>query len=571
MKGSRFALALTIVIAIAAILRILCIEVNSIWRDEFAQLSAYYADFDGMLAIAASHMQPPLDYLIGWGLRHLGIIEHDWGVRLSAFTFGVGSLIVLAIWLRKFAGDLATLVIVTIVAINPMHVQLSVEGRPYTIFLFFFLLSGLWLTKALLENHRRDWVYFGIAGSLFFLTRGLGPNVAFLCFVCCAIAYLFFYARSASSLSANTKSIARHLTVTHLFIGIFVAIPTWRMLLLGSASGRDFEPGNGTPFSVLIDNSSQLLTQTIDLIFGTHTPMLQIYFAISGVVLLAYHLTRATWDQKAYGFLFLAVTGCYAFVYVVPYNLTQKVSSVGKPGYLQPFAIFLLTGYGYLIAYAARRMQASASNSFRRALVTSLGIVVVAASVWHYVPAWKLTSSLMHEPIRNQWREALVEIKRDYGSENGLFVGIRAGYNRYIPYFLGADRYVAKSVTTTNIRLLKTMIQNDISVLNHRNIHVSIMNHHIDDRFKLADDVVLPEPVKMTRVRGLTIFHIVDAGENGARNFLTFLKWLATTNTPQQWVDAYTAIAEIERQLGNASVAEHYQTLAKEMLPASFK
>ncbi|MCK4308327.1 glycosyltransferase family 39 protein, partial [candidate division WOR-3 bacterium] len=144
----------SLVALLAAVLRFYHLAYESLWMDEIRQVSYYSKPIKGVISGAASQTQPPLDYLIGWGLHHLGLADSDWWVRFPAAIFGIGSILLLMWWCRRFINDFTALVAGTLVSICPLHIRMSQEARPYTIFIFLALLSLIYFSYAWTKNRR---------------------------------------------------------------------------------------------------------------------------------------------------------------------------------------------------------------------------------------------------------------------------------------------------------------------------------------------------------------------------------------------------------------------------------
>lgn len=63
-----FWVGFSLIILLAAGMRCYRLSYESLWMDEIRQVSYYSRSLKGVIEGATSQSQPPLDYLIGWGL-----------------------------------------------------------------------------------------------------------------------------------------------------------------------------------------------------------------------------------------------------------------------------------------------------------------------------------------------------------------------------------------------------------------------------------------------------------------------------------------------------------------------
>jgi hypothetical protein len=87
----------------------------------------------------------------------------EWVIRLVPLAGGVGSLVLLAGWIRWMGRPVAALIATAFMALHPWHVRFSVEARGYSLMLCFFILTLWALMKALQEGRKRDWILVGLA------------------------------------------------------------------------------------------------------------------------------------------------------------------------------------------------------------------------------------------------------------------------------------------------------------------------------------------------------------------------------------------------------------------------
>jgi hypothetical protein len=170
-------LAVVSIVVAAAVMRLEGLNDRGLWLDEFRQTSTY----DGTLAevIANSfavQRQTPLDYAIGWAL--FKVSDADWVARVPSAVFGTAAVLMIYLLLSRLFCVRIALLGALLLAFSPLHIELSQEARPYTIFVFFYALALYALTVAWRRNDWKGWLGFAISAELMLLSRSFGPAIA---------------------------------------------------------------------------------------------------------------------------------------------------------------------------------------------------------------------------------------------------------------------------------------------------------------------------------------------------------------------------------------------------------
>ena len=164
-------------IAVAALsFRLWGLDADSLDMDEITQVAMYRLGLRGIVIPAAVQGQPPLDYWIGWGLQRLGLAQSDWWVRFPAAVFGAGGVFLLGWWVRRMAGTFAGVAAALLLAVCPLHVVMSQQARPYTIFFFFALAAVLAFLHARRRMTLGVWVGFASLFLCMLMTRWTDPH-----------------------------------------------------------------------------------------------------------------------------------------------------------------------------------------------------------------------------------------------------------------------------------------------------------------------------------------------------------------------------------------------------------
>lgn len=118
-------------------------------------------------------------------------VVREWPVRLPALGFGVATVAVLALALRRCGCPAAGLAAALVLALHPWHVRYSSEGRGYAVMMACLALGFLFVVRALRTGIWRDWVgqamsQFGALwaypGALFAVASGQAAVGAYLVF-----------------------------------------------------------------------------------------------------------------------------------------------------------------------------------------------------------------------------------------------------------------------------------------------------------------------------------------------------------------------------------------------------
>lgn len=161
---------------LAAGLRFFRLDAESLWLDELTQVATYHLPVSYIVGAAADTTQPPLDYWIGAGLDRLGLAGSDWWVRFPAAVFGVAGVGLLGWWTWRMAGAVPGITAAGLLAVCPLHLAMSQEARPYTIFVFLALMGVALFERAWDSNRIHAWVSFGAAFLCLLLSRWVEPH-----------------------------------------------------------------------------------------------------------------------------------------------------------------------------------------------------------------------------------------------------------------------------------------------------------------------------------------------------------------------------------------------------------
>ena len=149
-----------------AALRLFHLGRQSFWLDEGATVTLArmsWPNFVHLWWCCEASFQGAFFLLIrGWS--HLGQTE-AW-IRLPAALFGIASIPLIYIVARNLVGVRAALASAAILAFSPTHVYYSREARSYTMTILLVLLSSWFFTRAVEDEHEKDWALWVVFSVL---------------------------------------------------------------------------------------------------------------------------------------------------------------------------------------------------------------------------------------------------------------------------------------------------------------------------------------------------------------------------------------------------------------------
>ena len=103
----------------------------------------------------------------------------EWVARIPVLVSGMGSLIALALLMKKWGAPRIGLLATAVLALHPWHIRYSTEARGYGLMLLLFPLLLLALTYAMESNRWKHWAVFGLLEFLImFAWSGIAYGVA---------------------------------------------------------------------------------------------------------------------------------------------------------------------------------------------------------------------------------------------------------------------------------------------------------------------------------------------------------------------------------------------------------
>lgn len=153
-------IALALIVAAGAALRLYQLDANSLWVDEIGQVLVARDGVWLTLQRVTSHAAAaPLDYIVTSLMWQFS--KDDFALRLPAALWGILSIYFLyrlgeSIWSSRQVG----LVAAALLAIVPAHIEYSREVRFYSLFTMFSILMIWTFVLAIRRDRNRDWILF---------------------------------------------------------------------------------------------------------------------------------------------------------------------------------------------------------------------------------------------------------------------------------------------------------------------------------------------------------------------------------------------------------------------------
>ena len=177
-------------------LRLYHLDYESLFIDELAQAYCYPNSTGQLIHLAALQHQPPVDYWLGnfiWSFSH-----SDFSLRLPAALFGLGSVLTIVAILLPVTNRVIAFATGLLAALMPFNLYFSQYARPYSIAIFFTLLTLFLLDRAIKQ---RNQLFLNICllffGALFYLySRAYPPLLIVLSLIAILVLRLLYLNRN---------------------------------------------------------------------------------------------------------------------------------------------------------------------------------------------------------------------------------------------------------------------------------------------------------------------------------------------------------------------------------------
>src|SRR3989338_6051730 len=164
-------LLLPIILLIALLVRLWDFTSLALWHDEAFSALLIRMPFSEMMHRIALDVHPPFYY---WVLDFWANVFGQSLASLRGFSvfFGVATVLMLYILIRSLTKNTKlALAAAALLAVNPFHIQYSLDARMYTLGTFLIVLTSWLMLRAVRTNKRIYWVLYAVFTAAAALTH----------------------------------------------------------------------------------------------------------------------------------------------------------------------------------------------------------------------------------------------------------------------------------------------------------------------------------------------------------------------------------------------------------------
>jgi uncharacterized membrane protein len=365
---------------LAAVLRFATLGVQSYHHDEIVTASRVLRAGFGhaMHAVWFGESTPPVYYALAWVWTQL-VGTGEFGLRSLSAAAGVATVPVAYLIGVELRGRRAGLWAAALVAVNPMMLWYSQEGRAYALVAFFGALSILYWLRAERRGARRDFIWWGIWSGL-----ALGTHY-----------FVAFPIAAEVVMLLRRKGLRESLAGMAILVGCAIAVAP--VAIHQTALGHAEWIGNFTLGHRLAETAATFVTgETGDIIARPERPWLA--FAPLALSLLALALLlrrRAGRERISAGRPLLLVAAAIGIPVAIALLDSSKNFVLARN--LIPALVPLLAAIGIAIASPASRRLGTAIGALLVAY--SLGFCILASTDEQFQrPNWSSVAEHIGEP-----------------------------------------------------------------------------------------------------------------------------------------------------------------------------
>lgn len=376
---------------------------DSFWLDEIATVEVAR---EGLRAVNSERDHPPLLYVLT-ALSVQAFDESEFSTRLPSALAGTLTIPLLIILGKLLARPGTALTTALFLALSPVHLKYSQEGRHYALLLLFSLASFILLYHFVKKPSWQTALPFALATTLNLYTH-YGAFIVLLAQVVWAVGYWLLVDRRRSTM---LYGIASGLIVSILYLP---QLPRWITALQFNTAERSFT----------IENSAQLSDwmSEVYLHFGlleSWRPPLMLALCVIGLLAFA---SRRNWTR-----LSLVLCGLFLPIPLILLLGVAREAFVRYVLYLLPFYLFPA---GYAINQLVQKLKPTQQTP-----VLLGSFALIAFMSW---------SPLQHEYafIQHDWRSAVSDIETNLPPDTvvvPITLNLSNGFNltgASLPYYL---------------------------------------------------------------------------------------------------------------------------------------
>jgi uncharacterized membrane protein len=322
----KWYLYLAATVIVAAVLRLVAIDRDSLWFDEAISYLTATLPLEGIFNNTIQDPHPPVYY----GLLHLwmsGLPDSDLAIRLSSLILNLLLIpLIFILSIELFDNKRIGLLAAILVAISPFHILYSHELRMYTLLMCLAILVVISYLRAFQTGHWYWWVFFAFTSLIAIYTH---------LFAWLMLAGIGTYALIHWN---RKRELVISITIGVLLLVLFLP---WLLMLAGE---DQLEAGSLRPITRDREdtyNPLKLVTAPAFLLFGQSKTMWYaagiLFLVISIGIILIIEIRKAKIDDKDKGLLMpiLVVVwsiGIPAVVYLVrPFFLPERTMATAAP------------------------------------------------------------------------------------------------------------------------------------------------------------------------------------------------------------------------------------------------
>jgi mannosyltransferase len=162
-SGAR--LALTAIIIVAAVLRLLYLGKESLWFDESASVAIAKLDWAGLWRVVS---RSEANMGLYYGLLHVWINLGDSEFVIRCMSAFAGALTVPVVYLlgKRMFGTKVAFISAALLSVNSFHIKYSQEARGYSLVVLLAVVSSLFFVRAIEHRSRNDWAGYVLTSAL---------------------------------------------------------------------------------------------------------------------------------------------------------------------------------------------------------------------------------------------------------------------------------------------------------------------------------------------------------------------------------------------------------------------
>lgn len=361
---------LTLILVLAAAMRLYGLDREGFWGDEYAQVSQYaFPPHYTVYHALKYHAFGPIDFLVGWVAYRIS--PSVWMLRLPAAMWGIASVALCYLLVKRLASWREGLVAAALLGLCPLQLVLSQEVRPYSVCLAFLLMTLVLFLRAHEKPSAARVAAFGIVAYLSTLTRTFTPAMFLL-----VIGGVLTAALLSSRSSGLRRQALRRLWLATLLAGL-AALPMVAILIhwdevasFADAPTPNFNEVDVRPFHRIVDDAATLARAMI----GSYGPLV-LGLAVAGVIMVVRGRRQHTTGQRCAWAIMILIAPVFLLIYV---KCSGLIAMKGRYAFSFMPIIAALAALPTVAVWGWIRQSSLRSTATRGVLCGCVGIAILA-------------------------------------------------------------------------------------------------------------------------------------------------------------------------------------------------